>query len=52
MMRSMHLVQKVLKKYPGDSIGVHIKSDEVIIDCDTRDDYLLVEKKLLNNVQT
>ena len=44
--------KKVLKKYPGDSIGVHIKSDEVIIDCDTRDDYLLVEKKLLNDVQT
>ena len=44
--------KKVLKKYPGDAVGVHINSDEVIVDCDTRDDYLLVEKKLLNNVQT
>ncbi len=43
--------KKVLKKYPGDAIGVNINSDEVIIDCDTRDDYLLVEKKLLNDVQ-
>ena len=44
--------KKVLKKYPGDAIGIHINSDEVIIDCDTKDDYLLVEKKLLKNVQT
>ena len=44
--------KKVLKKYPGDAVSVHINSDEVIVDCDTRDDYLLVEKKLLNNVQT
>ena len=44
--------KKVLKKHPGDAVGVHINSDEVIVDCDTRDDYLLVEKKLLNNVQT
>ena len=44
--------KKVLKKYPGDAVGVPINSDEVIIDCDTRDDYFLVENKLLNNVQT
>jgi len=44
--------KKVLKKYPGDAVGVRIDSDEVIVDCDTRDDYLLVEKKILNNVQT
>ena len=44
--------KKVLKKYPQDSIGIKIKSDEVILDCDTRDDYLLVEKRKLNNVQT
>ena len=44
--------KKVLKKYPGDAIGIPINSDEVIIDCDTRDDYFLVENKLLNNVQT
>ena len=42
--------KKVLKKYPGDALGIQINSDEVIIDCDTRDDYFLVEKKLLNNV--
>ena len=42
----------VLKKYPGDSVGIHINSDEVIIDCDTRDDYFLIEKKLINHVQT
>ena len=44
--------KKVLKKYPGDALGIPINTDEVIIDCDTRDDYFLVEKKLLNNVQT
>ena len=44
--------KKVLKKYLGDSIGIYIDSDEVIIDCDTRDDYFLIEKKLINNVQT
>ena len=44
--------KKVLKKYPHDSIGIKINSDEVILDCDTRDDYLLVEKRKLNNVQT
>ena len=44
--------KKVLKKYSGDSIGIYIDSDEVIIDCDTRDDYFLIEKKLINNVQT
>ncbi len=44
--------KKVLKKYPKNSIGINIKSDEVILDCDTRDDYFLVEKRKLNNVQT
>jgi len=44
--------KKILKKYSGDSIGIYIDSDEVIIDCDTRDDYFLIEKKLINNVQT
>ena len=42
--------KKVLKKYPRDALGIQINSDEVIIDCDTRDDYFSVEKKLLNNV--
>tara|TARA_B100000886_G_scaffold53693_1_gene32995 strand:+ start:34 stop:645 length:612 start_codon:yes stop_codon:yes gene_type:complete len=44
--------KKVLKKYPGNAVGIPINTDEVIIDCDTRDDYLLIEKKLLNNVKT
>ena len=44
--------KKVLKKYPEDAIGININSDEVILDCDTRDDYLLVQKRKLNNVQT
>ena len=44
--------KRVLKKYPGDAVGIPINTDEVIIDCDTRDDYFLVENKLLNNVQT
>lgn len=44
--------KKVLKKYPKDSIGIKVNSDEVILDCDTRDDYFLFEKRKLNNVQT
>ena len=44
--------KKVLKKYTQCSIGIKINSDEVILDCDTRDDYFLVEKRKLNNVQT
>ena len=44
--------KKLLKKYPGDAVGIPINTDDVVIDCDTRDDYFMVEKKLLNNVQT
>ena len=32
--------------------GVSLNSDEVVVDCDTMDDYFLIEKKLQNNVQT
>ena len=42
--------KKVLKKYPKDSIGIEFHSNEVIVDCDTRDDYFLVEKRNFNNV--
>ena len=42
--------KKVLKKYPKDSISIEFHSNEVIVDCDTRDDYFLVEKRNFNNV--
>ena len=44
--------KKVLKKYSKEAIGVTIDSDEVILDCDTRDDYLLAQMKKTNYVQT
>ena len=44
--------KKVLKKYPEDAVGIQCNSDEVIVDCDNRDDYFSIKKKLLNNVQT
>ena len=44
--------KKVLKKYSKEAIGVNIDSDEVILDCDTRDDYLLAQMKKRNYVQT
>ena len=31
--------KKVLKQYPDDAIGIPIDSEEVILDCDTKDDY-------------
>ena len=42
--------KRVLKKYPKASIGVRIKSEEVILDCDTKDDYFYLNKKKLINV--
>ena len=44
--------KKIIKKYHEDTIGVSLNSDEVVVDCDTMDDYFLIEKKLQNNVQT
>tara|TARA_B100000214_G_C23970594_1_gene629912 strand:+ start:1060 stop:1671 length:612 start_codon:yes stop_codon:yes gene_type:complete len=44
--------KKVLEKYPEDAVGIQCNSDEVIVDCDNRDDYFSIKKKLLNNVQT
>jgi len=44
--------KKILKKYSKESISVSIDSDEVILDCDTRDDYLLAQMKKTNHVQT
>jgi|TARA_B100001750_G_C15519854_1_gene610646 molybdenum cofactor cytidylyltransferase len=31
--------KKLLKQYPEDAVGIPIASDEVILDCDTKDDY-------------
>lgn len=31
--------KKVLNQYPEDAVGIPITSDEVILDCDTKDDY-------------
>ena len=44
--------KKVLKKYSKEAISVNVDSDEVILDCDTRDDYLLAQMKKTNHVQT
>ena len=40
--------KKIVKKYHEDTIGVLLNSDEVVVDCDTMDDYFLIEKKLQN----
>ena len=37
--------KKVLKKYPDDAIGIPIESDEVVLDCDTQDDYFLIKSE-------
>lgn len=37
--------KKILKKYPGDGIGVSVESDEVVLDCDTQDDYFLIKSE-------
>ena len=44
--------KKILKKYSKETISINIDSDEVILDCDTRDDYLLAQMKKTNHVQT
>ena len=38
--------KKVLKQYPDDAIRIPINSDEVILDCDTKDDYLRIISKI------
>ena len=37
--------KKILKKYPGEGIGVSVESDEVVLDCDTQDDYFLIKSE-------
>ena len=34
--------KKVLKQYPDDAVAIPIHSDEVVLDCDTQDDYFLI----------
>lgn len=42
--------KKVLHKYPKNTIEVPILSNEVVLDCDTQDDYLLIKSKKSLNV--
>ena len=44
--------KKVLKQYPDDAIGVPIKSQEVVLDCDTKDDYFHLLAKKSDYVET
>ena len=37
--------KKVLKQYPDDATGISIDSEEVILDCDTKDDYFRIISK-------
>ena len=37
--------KKVLRRYPSDAIGIPIESDEVVLDCDTQDDYFLIKSR-------
>lgn len=39
--------KKILKRYPENAIGIQVDSQEVVLDCDTPEDYL----KLNNRVQ-
>ena len=39
-------VSKVLKQYPDDAIGISIDSEEVILDCDNKDDYYSILSKI------
>ncbi len=43
--------KKILKQYPGDAVGIPIESEEVVLDCDTRDDYFLLASKIQDHVQ-
>ena len=37
--------KKVLKQYPDDAVPVPVDSNEVILDCDTKDDYFQMIKQ-------
>ena len=38
--------KNVLKQYPDDAIGISIDSEEVILDCDNKDDYYSILSKI------
>jgi molybdenum cofactor cytidylyltransferase len=38
--------KKVLNQYPDDAIGISIDSEEVILDCDNKDDYYSILSKI------
>ncbi len=46
-----HGCKKVLKQYPEDAIGIPIQSQEVVLDCDTKDDYFNLLAKKSDYVQ-
>ena len=37
--------KKVLKRYPEDAVAVPIDSDEVILDCDSKEEYLRIKAR-------
>ena len=37
--------KKVLKRYPEDAVAVPVDSDEVILDCDSREEYLRIKER-------
>ena len=43
--------KNILKKYKNNSLGIRLESEEVLVDCDTEDDYLYLKNKNLNNVE-
>ena len=43
--------KKVLKQYPENVIGIPIQSQEVVLDCDTKDDYFYLLAKKSDYVQ-
>ena len=38
--------KRILMKFADKSVGIPIESDEVILDCDTEDDYFLINTKI------
>ena len=45
MVMAGNIINDLLKKYSGNGIGVPVESDEVVLDCDTQDDYFLIKSK-------
>jgi len=43
--------KNILNKYKNNSLGIRLESEEVLVDCDTEDDYLNLKNKNLNNVE-